>query len=41
MPGADAGYEPPERPDVVAAGGHDAAAVAAVLRLVAAPRVGV
>ena len=41
MPGADAGYEPPEHPDVVAAGGHDAAAVAAVLRLVAAPRVGV
>ena len=35
VPGADAGYEAPERPDVVAAGGHDAGAVAAVLRRVA------
>lgn len=32
LPGADAGYEPPERPDVDAAGGLDDAAVAAVLR---------
>ncbi len=31
VPGADAGYEPPERPDVVASGGADDAAVEAIV----------
>jgi adenylylsulfate kinase len=37
MPGADAGYEAPERPEVVAEGGHDTSAVAAVLGCLDAP----
>jgi adenylylsulfate kinase len=34
VPGADLGYEVPERPDVVAHGGHDRAAVARISLLV-------
>lgn len=35
LPGADLVYEPPEAPDVVAAGGHDEAAAARVVALLA------
>jgi adenylylsulfate kinase len=35
LPGADLAYEPPDAPDVVAQGGHDEAAFAAVLALLA------
>lgn len=38
LPGADAGYEAPERPDVVADGGHDAGAVESVLRALGVAR---
>lgn len=37
LPGAGAPYERPERPDVVAAGGEDVAAVEAIVRLLGAP----
>jgi adenylylsulfate kinase len=33
LPGPGATYEPPERPEVVARGGHDSEAIEAVLRL--------
>jgi adenylylsulfate kinase len=36
LPGASAPYERPEHPDVVAGGGEDAAAVAAIIRLLGA-----
>jgi len=37
LPGAGVAYEPPRAPDVVARGGHDAAALAAVVRALSEP----
>jgi adenylylsulfate kinase len=36
LPGGGAAYEPPERPDVIATGGHDASAVEAIVQLLGA-----
>jgi adenylylsulfate kinase len=39
LPGMGAAYEPPETPDLVADGGHDAAALASIVRRIEdAPR---
>jgi adenylylsulfate kinase len=38
LPGMGAAYEPPEAPDLVADGGHDDAALEAIVRRIEAPR---